>query len=131
MKFATPSSTSAASAGSSLAERGGGGRDSALELVCHTLALHLGIPDGEVHEQQHLEDALGLDPLDLVLIALRLEELGEAHMPFPLSEFPVGALEGVATVGDLADLVGLWWQTPPRRPESGLHARVVAIALSS
>jgi hypothetical protein len=128
MKFATPSTTRVASAESHVLDRG---RDSALDLVCRTLALHLGIADGEVHQDQLLADALGLDPLDLVLVALRLEELEEMHLAIPRAEFPVGELEGVVTVSDLADLVALWWQTSPPRPESGRHRRGAAIALSS
>jgi len=72
-----------------------------LDLVCFSLALHLGIAPGDVHPFMSLEEDLGLDPLDLVLVVLRLEELGEA-------EFPVAELEGIRTVNDLANVVRAW-----------------------
>jgi len=77
-----------------------------LEIVCFALALHLEVDPSEIHERQHLEDDLGLDPLDLVLVVLRLEEIGEG-------EFPVGDLEAVFTVKDLADVVRTWSEGPP------------------
>jgi acyl carrier protein len=133
MKFATPSLTLAGSAAPSCLPRRCGPA-SPLDLVRQAVAQHLGIDDLEIHEDQHLEDGLGLDPLDLVLVALRLEELGQVHIASELAEFPVADLERVVTVGDLADMVGGWWQTAvataPRRPESGIHTRAFAIALS-
>jgi len=99
-------------------------RTDEMELVSFALALHLEIDPTEVHEAQSLEDDLGLDPLDLVLIVLRLEELGEG-------EFPVGELEGIQTVNDLARVVRNWKEGPPtiRVPthRSGIHVMDIAV----
>jgi acyl carrier protein len=97
-------------------------RSDELEIVCFALALHLEIDPSEIHESQDLETDLGLDPLDLVLVVLRLEELGDG-------EFPVGELESVYTVKDLADVVRTWTDGPPtvRVP----RGRVVASPLAS
>lgn len=72
-----------------------------LEIVRFALALHLEAEPYEIEEHQRLEEDLGLDPLDLVLVVLRLEELGEV-------EFPVADLEGIRTVGDLVAVVRRW-----------------------
>ncbi|MBX3208565.1 MAG: hypothetical protein KF764_26265 [Labilithrix sp.] len=100
-------------------------RTDELEIVSFALALHLGIDPAEVEVSHRLEADLGLDPLDLVLVVLRLEELGEV-------EFPVAELEGLRTVGDLVDVVRQWVHgpdtlrselltapPPPPRTESG------------
>jgi hypothetical protein len=50
---------------------------------------------------QHLQRDLGLFPLDLIVVALELEEGIEAP-------FPVGLLECVDTVGDLVRLAWAW-----------------------
>jgi len=81
-------------------------RTDEMELVCFALALHLEVDPSEIREEQRLEEDLGLDPLDLVLVVLRLEELGEG-------EFPVGDLEGITTVHDLASVVRIWNEGPP------------------
>jgi acyl carrier protein len=72
-----------------------------LEVVRIALALHLSISPGAVELEHRLEADLGLDPLDLVLVVLRLEEIEHA-------EFPVADLESVATVADLVGLVRAW-----------------------
>ncbi|MBS2011663.1 MAG: hypothetical protein JST00_02020 [Deltaproteobacteria bacterium] len=75
-------------------------------LVRRAIAAHLEMAQDEIEAQQSLEDDLGLDPLDLVLITLRLEEdVGV--------EFPVALLETVKTVGDLEDLVRSWLAVVP------------------
>lgn len=102
-------------------------RTDELEIVCFALALHLESDPREIEESDRLEHDLGLDPLDLVLVVLRLEELGDA-------EFPVADLEGIRTVGDLTALVRVWCRgpetlrversttiPPPPRMESGYH----------
>lgn len=81
-------------------------RTDEMEIVCFALALHLEVDPSEIRETQLLEDDLGLDPLDLVLVVLRLEEIGEG-------EFPVGDLENVFTVNDLARVVRRWNDGPP------------------
>lgn len=78
-------------------------KDYELELVCFSLALHLNIDPAAIHPLMSLEGDLGLDPLDLVLVVLRLEELGDA-------EFPIADLEGIHTVNDLACLLRSWSQ---------------------
>ena len=96
-------------------------RTDEMEIVCFALALHLEVDPAEIHEAQNLEADLGLDPLDLVLVVLRLEEIGEG-------EFPVGDLEDVYTVKDLADVVRSWNDGPPtvRVPEMRAHVSAMA-----
>lgn len=68
------------------------------DLVRHALALHLEVPAASLKLGDRLAEDLGLDPLDVVLVTLRLEELESV-------ELPVAALETVETVGDLAAFV--------------------------
>ena len=116
-------------------------RTDELEIVRFALAFHLNIDPEEIHTDQRLDEELGLDPLDLVLVVLRLEELGNI-------EFPVADLEGLLTVGDLVGLVGEWYRDaaplepiparretarripPPAPSESGFH-RVVDVPQST
>jgi acyl carrier protein len=72
--------------------------DSLDDIVCHVVARHLDVAAGEIALRQHLERDLGLDPLDLVLIALRLEDI--EHL-----EFPLAALESAQTVSDLTGIL--------------------------
>lgn len=98
--------------------------DDELEIVRFALAMHLNAPPDVIGESLALDEDLGLDPLDLVLVVLRLEELGDI-------EFPIADLEGIRTVGDLTDLVRAWGRTapdtrvaptlPPAPTESGFH----------
>jgi len=80
-------------------------------LVHHLLASRLQIDDTSI-EDAHPFDELGLDPLDLVLVALRLEDLDRGE-----GDFPVSALAQARTVGDLVALVDLWLQRD-RMPSS-------------
>jgi acyl carrier protein len=96
MKFASPSPSTAPALTKSQPH------DPTLELVRFAIAQHLGATVDEVDAQHRLEDELGLDPLDLVLIALRLEELGKI-------EFPIAQLERATTVAHLAEMVRRWW----------------------
>jgi acyl carrier protein len=71
------------------------------EEVLEAIKDHLGqrgIEAGEVGEQSHLVNDLGLDSLDTVELTLGLEER------FGI-EIPDTELEGVATVGDAATLI--------------------------
>jgi acyl carrier protein len=71
------------------------------EEVLEAIKDHLGqrgIEAGEVSEQSHLVNDLGLDSLDTVELTLGLEER------FGI-EIPDTELEGVATVGDAATLI--------------------------
>ena len=71
-------------------------------LVHHLLALQLQMNYESIADTQTL-DALGLDPFDLVLFVLRLEELAGVDEDFPLL-----GLDRAETVGDLVALVDLW-----------------------
>jgi acyl carrier protein len=73
-------------------------------IVHASLATHLGIEEALIEDPARLDD-LGLDPLDLVLVVVRLENLDRGA-----GDFPVAALEHAKTVGDLVTLVELWWQ---------------------
>ncbi|MBX3192409.1 MAG: acyl carrier protein [Labilithrix sp.] len=75
-------------------------------IVQNALACHLRTPEASFDAALELERDLGLDPLDLVLIALGLEEAVGV-------EFPVALLEGVRTVGDVARLVSTWLGVVP------------------
>ncbi len=72
-----------------------------LNLVELAIARHLGSKCKEVHASQRLDEDLGLDPLDVILIVIRLED--EAGI-----EFPVGSLDRVRTVRDLAEAIREW-----------------------
>lgn len=93
------------------------------DLVRLALALHLDLEPDTITIAARLEDDLGLDALDLVLVLLRLEELGEA-------ELPVADLENAETVADLVDLVDAWASGPrtertpsiPPSPPSAVYA---------
>ena len=67
-------------------------------LVLATVARHLEVDHDAVTMDQDLEGDLGLDFLDLVLIASRLEGLSGADLP-------VQGLREARTVGDLASLL--------------------------
>jgi acyl carrier protein len=103
--------------------------DIQFEIVRFALALHLGVDSEELELHHRLEADLGLDPLDLVLVALRLEEIEDA-------EFPVARLEMVHTVGDLVDVVRDWASPdhtatvpppPPARMQSGIQPVAAAV----
>lgn len=70
-------------------------------MVTTALAIHLGTGADGLSLEHDLERDLGLDPLDLVLIALRFEDAQEA-------EFPMRLLAHVKTVADLVLLVQSW-----------------------
>jgi acyl carrier protein len=69
----------------------------------------LRIDDARIKDA-HRFDEMGMDPLDLVIVVLRLEGLDPGK-----GEFPVAVLDGVTTVGDLVALVDLWLQRDVRR----------------
>ncbi len=68
------------------------------DLVRVALASHLGVPPDAVGLHHELDRDLGLDALDIVLVALRLENVLEA-------ELPIADLEDAITVQDFADIV--------------------------
>jgi acyl carrier protein len=73
-------------------------------LVHQLLASRLRIDAMSIRDTDRFDD-LGLDPLDLVLVVLKLDHLDRGD-----GEFPLFALEHASTVGDLVDLVELWLQ---------------------
>jgi acyl carrier protein len=73
-------------------------------LVHQLLASRLHIDDASISDTDRFDD-LGLTPLDLVLVVLRLDRLDRGD-----GEFPLYALDHATTVGDLVDLVELWLQ---------------------
>lgn len=68
------------------------------DLVRVALASHLGVPPASISLEHELDRDLGLDALDIVLVALRLENVLEA-------EVPIADLEDAITVRDFADIV--------------------------
>jgi acyl carrier protein len=74
------------------------------KFVRYLISSHLG------HHEAPIEDAttfgeLGLDTLDLALVALRIEDVTGAH-----GDFFIHALDHTTTVGDLVTLVDRCWQ---------------------
>ena len=73
-----------------------------LNLVEAAIVRHLGRRGvAEVNAAQRLDEDLGLDPLDVILIVIRLEDQAGV-------EFPIGSLDCVRTVRDLADAIQMW-----------------------
>jgi acyl carrier protein len=64
------------------------------DLVRHAVAQHLGIHSSVIKPYHHFERDMALRPLDLVMIALRIEDLENF-------ELPVEQLEWLSTVGQL------------------------------
>jgi hypothetical protein len=73
-------------------------------IVHQLLASHLGVDETSIGDADGL-DALGLEPLDVVLVLIRLGDLGGGSR-----DFPMAALARARTVGDLVALVDLWLQ---------------------
>lgn len=72
-------------------------------IVHELLATHLGIESEAIENGQHLDRDLGLDPLDLVLLAMRLEDLGPDR-----GDFPIEQLDPAMTVRQLAAVFQRW-----------------------
>ncbi len=87
------------------------------ELVRVALALHLDMDVAGITADSELENDLGMDPLDLVLVVLRLEEIEE-------SEFPIAELEGVTTVGELTGMIRSWMRPRSAPRKSGVRLLV-------
>jgi len=73
-------------------------RESLDELVRTVVARHLQVSPTTLTARTHVHRDLELDPLDLVLIALRIEGLEGM-------EFPIARLERVRTIADLVGIV--------------------------
>lgn len=86
-----------------------------IDIALFAIALHLERDPDTISLNDRLAEDLGMDPLDLVLVALRIEEWASG-------EFPVGDLESAVTVGDLVDVVACWSSPPTTR--SGLMPAV-------
>jgi len=71
-------------------------------LVYRLIASQLQIEEGSIEDTYRL-DELGLDPLDLLLLVLRLESFDRGA-----GDFPIAALGQAGTVGDLVALVQGW-----------------------
>jgi len=71
-------------------------------IVRELLASRLGVAEASI-EDTDLFDDLGLTPLDLVLVVLKLDKLDTGD-----GEFPLYALDQATKVGDLVALVELW-----------------------
>ena len=74
----------------------------ARELVHHLVASRLHVADRNV-DDAHTFRELGLAPLDLVLIVLRLESCDPGD-----GQFPVAALAEATTIGELVGIVERW-----------------------
>ncbi len=92
------------------------------ELVRFAIALHLERDVESIHGDALLERDLGLDPLDLVLIVLRIEEITGADVA-------IADLESVRTVHELESVVHAWSLDDEGKDsgvhDSGLYERVV------
>jgi acyl carrier protein len=94
------------------------------ELVGSVVARHLDISPAAITPSTDLERDLHLDPLDLVLIALRIEEL-EGR------EFPIARLEQARSVADLTRIVRAMRASAPAASEFTLDARLPRLATGS
>jgi acyl carrier protein len=91
-------------------------------LVCDLVASHLEVEVESIDDADGL-DELGLDPLDLVLVVLKIEDLCGGDGDFPLAE-----LSKARTVADFVALVDSWLQedTAPYRIAVSSSRRVSA-----
>jgi acyl carrier protein len=81
-----------------------------LKLVRTAVARYLAIDCDAVDASHSLESDLGLAPLAVVLVALRLEQ--DERLAFPIAR-----LEGVRTVAELAAVARAWLSADGRRPQ--------------
>jgi acyl carrier protein len=72
--------------------------DSLSDTVRCAVAQHLDVGSGEIRPAHRFERDLGLHPLDIVQIALRIEEVEDI-------ELPIDALDAVHKVADLTMLL--------------------------
>lgn len=71
------------------------------ELVRTALSLHTTRDPREIEAGTRLGSDLGLEPADVILVLLQLEELAGLQLP-------AAELDALRTVGDLVALVGRW-----------------------
>jgi hypothetical protein len=84
-------------------------------LVHGLVASQLRVDEASIADDDRFEH-IGLDPLDLVLVVLRLE-----RYDYGQGEFPIAALECATTVGDLVLIVDVWLHR-----ETATSARLLA-----
>jgi hypothetical protein len=85
-----------------------------MQFVRNTLARHAGCPASALHPGQRLEDDLDLTPLELVLIALEVEEAVGVGI----------AVEGLASVVTVGELMGFFRRAVSRARRSGAFRNV-------
>jgi hypothetical protein len=72
------------------------------QLVCRVIAARAGIGPSLVDDQDSMDD-LGLDELDLILMAAQIGALADLR-----DECPMHAFSQASTVGDLVAFVDAW-----------------------
>jgi acyl carrier protein len=92
-------------------------------MVRAALASQLEVPADSLGETQELERDLGLDPLDLVMVILRVEEAVGV-------EFPIALLDEAKTVGDVFTLVRSWLGVLPVLQRAAARAKASTRARS-
>jgi acyl carrier protein len=92
-------------------------------MVRAALASQLEVPADSLCEAQELERDLGLAPLDLVMVILRVEEAVGV-------EFPLALLDEAKTVGDVFTLVRSWLGVVPILQRASARAQASARARS-
>jgi hypothetical protein len=75
------------------------------QALVYALVASLLQTDDALFKDDDLLDELGLDTLNLLLLAIKLEELEPGNGSFPLV-----TMARVRTMGDLVELVDLWSQ---------------------
>jgi acyl carrier protein len=75
-------------------------KDSLEGIVRRAVAQHLGVDSSEIQSTHHFQRDLAFQPLDVVLIAIRLEEIEDV-------ELPIDRLDSIETVGELTRLLRL------------------------
>jgi len=93
-------------------------------MVEGALASHLALPGKAFEDHFELERDLGLDALDLVLIALSFEDSVGV-------EFPIALLEPLVTVGQLKSLVRTWLTVVPALARAAVPARGARLRVAS
>jgi acyl carrier protein len=73
-------------------------------LVLSVLSAYLGVDAAAIRDDAQLERDLGLDPLDVVLVLLRLEDATPG-----VKDVDVGDLAEARTVADFVDLFESRW----------------------
>jgi acyl carrier protein len=85
-----------------------------MQLVRTTLARHAGCPATALHPGHSLEHDLDLTPLELVLIAVEIEEAVGIRIP----------VEGLASVQTVGELMGFFSRALSRSRRSGAFRSV-------